>query len=303
MIATVRRVHPHRMMGWIQSHQFKLFSADTNADNLVLTKVEEGNAVAKMILNRPSVNSLSLEMCQAISKSIKSIESDHPKVQALVLTSSNPSILSAGLDLTELYNPDPQRLPQFWNSFQQLFIDLYGSRLAVICAIEGHAPAAGCMLAMASDYRIMASPTSNSSVDNEEKRGGGGGTIGLNETLFGIAAPPWLGQLMIRTIGFRKAEEALALGKLFSPEEALHLGLVDKIVPNDLVLDRCQDTAAYWAKIPAQARVASKMLARKEYIDDLILKRELDNQHFCAFIQNDAVQAGLGAYLNSLRNK
>lgn len=300
MIATVRRVHLHRMMGWIQKHQLKLFSTDKNADNLVLTKVEEGNPVAKMVLNRPAVNSLSLEMCQAISKSIKSIEADHPKVQALVLTSSNPSILSAGLDLTELYNPNPQRLPQFWTSFQQLFLDLYGSRLAVICAIEGHAPAAGCMLAMASDYRVMASPSSG--VDNEQSRGGAG-TIGLNESLFGIAAPPWLGQLMIRTIGFREAEEAMALGKLFSPDEALHLGLVDKIVPTDSVLDKSHEIAACWAKIPAQARMASKMLCRKEYMDDLILKREQDTKHFCTFIQNDIVQAGLGAYLDSLRNK
>lgn len=300
MITTVRRVNPHRMMGLIQRHQFKLLSTDKTTDDLVLTKVEKGNTVAKMVLNRPSVNSLSLEMCQAISKSIKSIELDHPKVQALVLTSSNPSILSAGLDLTELHNPNPQRLPQFWNSFQQLFLDLYGSRLAVICAIEGHAPAAGCMLAMASDYRVMASP---SSVGDNVGKQGIVGTIGLNETLFGIAAPPWLGQLMIRTIGFRKAEEALALGKLFSPDEALHIGLVDKIVARDLVLEKSHEIATCWAKIPAQARVASKMLARKEYIEDLIAKREQDTENFCTFIQNDVVQAGLGAYLNSLRHK
>jgi len=300
MIATVRRIHPHRPMGLMKRYQFKLLSTDERTDNLVLTKVKDGNKVAEMILNRPSVNSLSLEMCQAISKSIKSIELNHPKVQALVLKSSNPSILSAGLDLTELHNPNPKRLPQFWNSFQQLFLDLYGSRLAVVCAIEGHAPAAGCMLAMACDYRVMASCSGGG---DEKGKHGVVGTIGLNEAMFGIAAPPWLGQLMIRTIGFRKAEEALSLGKLFTPDEALNLGLVDKIVAKDLVLEFSHEIATSWAKIPAQARVASKMLARKEYIDDLIVKRAQDTEIFCTFIQNDVVQAGLGAYLGSLRNK
>jgi len=300
MIATVRRIHPHRAMGWMKRYQFKSLTTNGRTEDLVLTQVEEGNKVAKMILNRPSVNSLSMEMCQAISKSIKSIESGHPKVQALVLASSNPSILSAGLDLTELHNPNPKRLPQFWNSFQQLFLDLYGSRLAVVCAIEGHAPAAGCMLAMACDYRIMASP---SGVDDNKGKNGVVGTIGLNEAMFGIAAPPWLGQLMIRTIGFRKAEEALSLGKLFSPYEALDLGLVDKTVATDLVLKKSHDVAASWAKIPAHARVASKMLARQEYIDELIVNREKDTEMFCEFIQNDVVQAGLGAYLHSLSGK
>jgi 3,2-trans-enoyl-CoA isomerase len=95
----------------------------------------------------------------------------------MILTSSLPSIFSAGLDLTELYKPDPSRLPKFWESFQQLYIDLYGSRLAIIAAMNGHAPAAGCMLALSSDYRIMSK-----------------GKIGLNESKLGICAPPWLGQ-------------------------------------------------------------------------------------------------------------
>jgi 3,2-trans-enoyl-CoA isomerase len=191
-----------------------------------------------------------------------------------------------------LYNPNEERLPKFWNSFQQLFLDLYGSRLAVIGAIEGHAPAAGCMLAMACDYRVMAA-----------SEGKNRGTIGLNEAQFGIAAPPWLGQLMIRTIGFRKAEEALAMGTLFSPEDALSIGLVDKVVQSESVLDTSFEMASRFAKIPPQARVASKMLARKEYLDEVITSRDADTSHFCNFIQTDTVQKGLGAYLESLKRK
>lgn len=225
----------------------------------------------------------------AISSAIKEIESD-PKVQSIVFKSSNPAILSAGLDLTELYNPDfEDRLPKFWNSFQQLYLDLYGSRCAVIGAIEGHAPAAGCMIAMACDYRIMT---------NEGKA-----TIGLNESQFGIAAPPWLGQLMIRTIGFRKAEQALSLGTLFPPSKALEIGLIDENVDQDQVLDRSYEMATKFAEIPPQARLASKMLARQEFLDDLVENRHADTEYFCDFIKNDVVQQGLGAYFESLKRK
>ena len=63
MIAAASRMHTHRMMGRINGSQMKfLFSTNQKADDLVLTEVEEGKKVAKLILNRPPVNSLSLEL-------------------------------------------------------------------------------------------------------------------------------------------------------------------------------------------------------------------------------------------------
>ena len=120
--------------------------------------------------------------CQAISSGIREIESNR-KVQALILASSTP-VFCAGLDLTELYQP--RRLVEFWTAFQQLFLDLYGSRLATIAAVSGPAPAAGCMLAMACDYRII--------------KVSGNAVIGLNEAQFGIIAPPWMADLMVHTV-------------------------------------------------------------------------------------------------------
>lgn len=243
-------------------------------------------------LSVPACLPASFIRCEAISTAIKEIESNK-KVQGMVLTSSNPSTLSAGLDLNELYNPDPARLTKFWTSFQQLFLDLYGSRLAVIGAIGGNAPAAGCMLALCCDYRIMASTPSK----------GRPPVIGLNEAKFGIAAPPWLGALMLRTIGFRQGELALSLGTLYTPEQALAIGMVDAIVPGDEVMAKSREAALTWTKIPPHARVASKMLARKEYLDDLIVKRDEDVEHFSRFILNEKVQVNLGAYLESLKRK
>mmetsp|Transcript_34458 Transcript_34458/g.75415 ORF Transcript_34458/g.75415 Transcript_34458/m.75415 type:complete len:297 (-) Transcript_34458:8-898(-) len=257
-------------------------------DELVRVKRSENdNSVAVLSLNRPPVNSLSLEMCNAISSAVKDIEQDSD-VQGLVLASSNPNILSAGLELTELYNPDPERLPVFWNAFQQLFIDLYGSRLATVAAIQGHAPAAGCMLAMCCDYRVMT-----------DKKG----RIGLNETLLGIAAPPWLGQLMVRTVGFRAAEMSLGLGRLYSPQEALEIGLVDRVVAGEAVMSNAIHEAESWARIPPQARGKSKLLTRQELLEALEANRAEDNDDFCSFVTGAKVQDDLKAYLANLRKK
>jgi 3,2-trans-enoyl-CoA isomerase len=229
--------------------------------------------------------------CKALSGSIKQAEKDR-KIQALILTSSKPSIFSAGLELTEMHKPDMKRLVMFWSSFQDLYLDLYGSRLACIAAMQGHAPAAGCMLAMSCDYRIMAATT-------ETHRP----TIGLNESKLGIVAPPWLGQQMVDTIGRRNAEISLALGTLYSPEEALKIGLVDLVVPQDQVEAKASEAALQWAKIPAQARVASKRMIRKDRLDRLKASRSQDVEHFANFVITEHVQDSLTAYLDMLAKK
>ena len=51
------------------------------------------------------------------------------------------------------------------------------------------------------------------------------------------------------------------------------------------------------------AKDGGKMLARKQYLDELIASRDADTSHFCNFVQNDAVQRGLGSYLDKLKQK
>jgi hypothetical protein len=65
----------------------------------------------------------------------------------MVLRGSLETVFCEGLDLTELHVQNTDRLPKHWESFQQVHIDLHGSRLATVAAMPGHAPAAGCMLA------------------------------------------------------------------------------------------------------------------------------------------------------------
>ena len=109
-------------------------------------------SVAVLSLDKGPANVLSLEMSSALAAAVSEIESDRA-VQCLVLKSSNQKIFCAGLDIQEMAAPDPARLADFWRTVQQVFINLYGSRLSTFAAIEGHAPAGGCLLSMCCDYR------------------------------------------------------------------------------------------------------------------------------------------------------
>ncbi|GMI06264.1 hypothetical protein TrVE_jg13516 [Triparma verrucosa] len=244
-------------------------------------------SVAVLELDRPPVNSLSLEMATSITSHIKQIESD-PQIRSLILTSSNPKIFSAGLDITEMSRPSKTRLSTFWRSIQSLFLTLYSTRLSTISCITGHSPAGGCLLSMSCDYRVMS---------RNPKLG-----IGLNETRLGIAAPFWLKDLFVKTVGYREAELGLSRGKLYSPEEALKIGLVDEIVEGE-VYDVAVERAEEYAKIPEKGIVATKRMCRGELVRDLEGKIEEDVGWFTDFILEEGTQKGIEGYLKSLSKK
>lgn len=76
--------------------------------------------------------------------------------------------------------------------------------------------------------------------------------IGLNETLLGIKAPFWFRDTMTNTIGYRECEKALQLGKLYSPEEALAINLVDEIVDQKDLISKAEEQMVQWCRIPSK---------------------------------------------------
>ncbi|KZS04326.1 3,2-trans-enoyl-CoA isomerase [Daphnia magna] len=153
----------------------------------------------------------------------------------------------------------------------------------------GHAPAGGCLLAMCCDSRIM--------VNGKSK-------IGLNETKLGIVAPFWFKDTFVNTIGVRQSERALQLGSLFTPDEALKIGLVDRVLPDpEAATAVAESELKEFLQIPAMARYLSKMRIREAALKDLLENREKDLNTFVNFATTDAVQKGLGIYLQSLAKK
>jgi len=254
---------------------------------LVNVKMEETKGFAVVSMSKPPVNSLSLEMIQSLSQTLGQLEKE--KCRGVILTSALPKIFSAGLDIREMYKPEEERLRNFWYSLQGLWLQLYGSKMATVALINGHSPAGGCLLAISCDYRIMV---------GEKFR------IGLNETQLGIVAPYWFRDSMINTVGTRQTEMALQLGTLFSSEEALNIGLVDEVVPDQTsATTLAESKMKEFLKIPGTARYLSKLTVREEALKKLANNREADVDNFVSFAMSAPVQKGLGLYLESLSKK
>jgi len=210
------------------STKMGLPNSENQVKPLVVIEDDSRNEKFKVLkMNRPPVNSLNLEMFQALINGVDELEKVKG-IEGAIIHTTSPSVFCAGLDLSELHNPNESRLREFWSSFQEFYIRLYGSTVTTAAAITGHSPAGGTLVAMCCDYRAM---------HGGDKKY----TIGLNETTFGLAAPGWLAGLMVSTIGQREAERALLPGKLFSASEALNIGLVDDVAPSsDETFDMCR---------------------------------------------------------------
>jgi len=246
----------------------------------------DDKGVATLSMNKAPVNSLNKEFLIELNETL---ETTSKSAKGLVLTSSMSSVFCAGLEITEMYQPDPVRLREFWSSLQDLWIQMYSYKLPSAAAITGHSPAGGCLLSMCCDYRVMVGPKYS---------------IGLNETLLGIVAPFWFKDSMQNTIGFRQTELALMKGTLFSTEEALKVGLIDKAVTSrEECLTEANNFVKGMMKIPSEARHVSKMLMRGKYVDQLVNNKEQDIDHFVNFVTKPEIQKPLGMYLEALKAK
>ncbi|XP_076312202.1 enoyl-CoA delta isomerase 1, mitochondrial-like isoform X2 [Tachypleus tridentatus] len=241
---------------------------------------------AIMKLQKSPVNSLNLEYLQNLYNTIDELEKDK-SCRGLIITSGIPKIFSAGLDIFEMFQPTEARLREFWGALQDFWLKLYVSPLVTVAAISGHSPAGGCMIALSCDYRIMIK---------------GPFMIGLNETRLGIVAPLWFKNMYVNTIGQRQVELSLQLGKQFTVEEALQLGLVDEISSShEDTIQKAQNILKIWLQVPGTARYRTKLMTREEIAESLKATKQEEIDEVVKFVLQDSTQKTLAAYLEGLK--
>nr|XP_046192191.1 enoyl-CoA delta isomerase 1, mitochondrial-like [Oncorhynchus gorbuscha]XP_046193461.1 enoyl-CoA delta isomerase 1, mitochondrial-like [Oncorhynchus gorbuscha] len=267
---------------------FSLQQRNSSTSPKIKVDLDNSTGVAVLRMQSPPVNSLSLDFLTEFCINLEKLEMDK-SCRGLIITSTLSKVFSAGLDIMEMYGKSPERCGEFWKAVQEMWLKLYGSNMATIAAINGSSPAGGCLMSIGCDYRIMA--------DNPRY------SIGLNETQLGIVAPFWFKDTLVNTVGNRAAELSLELGLLYSAPDALKIGLVDQLVPEDQVLSTAQDTMSKWLAVPDHARQITKSMMRKQTIDKLLSNREADITNFVSFITKDSIQRSLRMYLEMLKSR
>jgi enoyl-CoA hydratase/carnithine racemase len=195
---------------------------------------EKKEHIATLTLNRPPANSVNLATLLEIEMSLRQAEVDK-EVRVLIITGAGEKGFSAGFDVSDVANSDKTgpKGQEIWTKIERF-------PKPVIAAINGYAFGGGCELAMAAAFRVM----------QESAK------IGLTELNLGII-PGWGGtQRMPRIIGKAKALELILFSKRLSAQEALDVGLVDKVTKDGELMKVVLEMADILAKRPPLAVTA-----------------------------------------------
>jgi enoyl-CoA hydratase/3-hydroxyacyl-CoA dehydrogenase len=200
------------------------------------------------------------------------------EVGAMVIASSVPVVFSAGADIKAFTKMDQGSGAELINTAHALLREFGTSRVVTIAAVNSIAFGGGCEVAMACDVRIAAEAA----------------VFGQPEIKLGII--PGFGgtQRLPRLVGENKALEMNLVGDAVLSEEALELGLVNRVVPDHELFE----TALMWGrKLAAQAPLAKeqiKTVSAKGEIDEGI---EAEKAGFAAAFQSEDAKEGIGAFL------
>ena len=214
--------------------------------------------IREIRLARPPVNALNTELCRALIDALNTALDQG--VRGIVLA-GNPKIFSAGMDVPYLLSlcDDRHALLDAWQAFFGAARTLAESRVPVVAAITGHAPAGGCVLALCCDYRVMAR-----SPDPARPF-----ALGLNETQVGLVVPEGIQRLMRRVVGAYRAERLLVAGEMVPAERALEIGLVDELVDQEAVSARSIAWLQQLLRLPHHPMLQTRTLARRDLVEAL----------------------------------
>ncbi|MGN7725565.1 enoyl-CoA hydratase/isomerase family protein [Luteimonas sp. 22616] len=247
-----------------------------------LIKRTDHGDIRELQLDRAPVNALNPMVCNQLAEAIG--DAVAAGVGGVVL-SGGPKVFSAGLDVPFLLTlADRDALKAAWEQFFAAARALAACPVPVAAAINGHAPAGGCVLALCCDYRVMAS---------------GPYRIGLNETQVGLVAPDGIQRLMRRAVGAHRAERLLVSGELVESEQALALGLVDELTGIDEVPARALSWLEQLLQLPRKPVLATRAIARADIVEAL-QPENIGLDHFVDAWNDPDTQAGLRALVAKL---
>lgn len=158
--------------------------------------------------------------------------------QVPTVLTGDGSIFSAGLNLVEVDSLGREEMAEFIERFSILMTLTLTTRFPLVAAVNGHAVAGGCVLAMACDHRV--------GVDGPFK-------IGMNEMAIGLTLPGVVTEILRGKLSAEHARAVILGGALFSPAEAVDAGLLDELAPDPgAAMQRAADVARNLGRSPGE---------------------------------------------------
>jgi enoyl-CoA hydratase/carnithine racemase len=195
------------------------------------------DGVAVVTLRRAEKkNALSIALREAVADALDELGVDDT-VRAVVLTGDGP-VFSAGFDLSEFQDPDPELQRRLWASSDRFHSTVLHFPLPLVAAVNGPALAGGFDLAVMCDLRVVADSARFAHVE-----------YAWSEVVY---------RPLRELVGGSLARELTLTGRAVDAAEAHRIGLANTVVPTGQVVERAVETAATIAAMPRDIAVRSK---------------------------------------------
>lgn len=242
---------------------------------------EKHDRIGLLKVNRPdNLNALNQSVLHELKTFLEWAARKH-NTQVMILTGSGEKAFIAGADIKEMKELNPAQAVEFCRLGQEASLALENAPFITIAAVNGYALGGGLEMALACDFIYASSKA----------------VLGLPEVSLGLI--PGFGgtHRLARSVGTRMAKELIFSGRKIGAEEALRLGLINRICDPETLLEQCLSTAQEILRCSVAAALKAKRALNHGFhlpVDEA-LQRERTLFQSC-FEEKDA-QEGLAAFL------
>ena len=240
------------------------------------------DGVAVLRLDRPKMNALSITLLTQLAEEVAALAADPP---GAVVVWGGPRIFAAGADVAEFTDPasgrpSPERAAVVGRAFRMALDGLAALPVATIAAVNGYALGGGCELALACDLRVA----------------GDDARFGQPEILLGIIPGGGGTQRLSRLVGPSRAKDLILSGRQVRSDEALAMGLVDRVVPAAEAEEAARILAASLAAGPPAATALAKRAVDEGLDLTLAEGLDLEQRLFAESFGTDDARIGVASF-------
>jgi enoyl-CoA hydratase/carnithine racemase len=242
-------------------------------------KLDVADGVGTLRLDRPPMNALDVALQDSLRELAREA-AERDDVRAVILYGGE-KVFAAGADIKEMQVMDHTAMVLRSRALQDSFTAVARIPKPVVAAVTGYALGGGCELALCADYRIAA--------DNAR--------LGQPEILLGLIPGAGGTQRLSRLIGPSRAKDLIFTGRQVKADEALAIGLVDRVVPAAEVYEQAHAWAARLAKGPALALRAAKECVDVGLETDIDTGLAVERNWFAGLFATEDRERGMSSFV------
>ncbi|MDH4257579.1 MAG: enoyl-CoA hydratase-related protein [Candidatus Aminicenantes bacterium] len=248
---------------------------------------EKKDDIGILTVNRPDkLNAISNELTSELSSLLDELEKDD-KLRVLIITGSGDKAFVAGADIQELVDRDARMGRRVSRERQEIFSRIENLPVPVIAAVNGYALGGGLELALACNVRVCTEKAQ----------------FGAPEVKLGIIPGDGGTQRLPRLVGLGRAMEMILTGDFIDAQEAYRIGLVNKVVPPEELMNAAMELAQKIASRPPLAVRYAKEAVNRSQEGDKASGFALESYLHALTCTTEDKKEGVAAFLEKRKGK